>query len=155
MFWLIYSRFLTIHLQNVEIMPKIRLRSPSFPSLSTCNLLMILFVIMVVGVTESVVKHTMQLKDPITRLVYISVIITYCGTDKNRKPLKWQQNMKYISNFALFQEGWTENWLIQPIFLYCVHINVMELPLLYLWYFCVALIELLVCNSIKTATHFI
>jgi len=50
---------------NGEIIPKIRLRSPPFPSLSTCYLLMILFVITVVGVTETVVKHTVQLKDPI------------------------------------------------------------------------------------------
>ena len=76
----------SIHLQNAEIIPKIRLRSPPFPSFSTCNLLMILFVIMVVVVTESVVsQHTMQLKDSITRLVDKSVTITFCGTGENRK----------------------------------------------------------------------
>lgn len=49
---------------NAEIIPKIRLRSPPFPTLLTCYLLMLWFVIMVVGVTETVVKHTIQLKDP-------------------------------------------------------------------------------------------
>jgi len=72
---------------------------------------------MVDGVTETVVKHTLQLKDPIAWLVYKSVTITYCGTDKNRKLLKWQKNKQYISSFALFQVGWTEALSIQTIFL--------------------------------------
>ena len=50
--------------QNTTGMTHLKIRSPPFPSLSTCNLLVILFVIIVFGVTESVVKHTIQLKDP-------------------------------------------------------------------------------------------